>query len=156
MTNQETTRLTAAETAKLLKKQLRTAFKGTKFSVTGSRGTGYGYYSVSWTGGPSSDAVREITRPFEGSSYNGMEDIEEYNKTFLGFDAEGRPLESGMRGIALSRETTEEEIAAAMAELAREGFTRETYPGSLDSAARSMARGTECLLAARHNHLPRD
>ncbi len=52
--------------AKTIRANLRAAFPGVKFSLTGSRGTGYGWYSLAWTNGPTDDAVTAVVRATEG------------------------------------------------------------------------------------------
>ena len=88
----------AVESAKVLKAALRKDFPAVKFSVTLSRGTGYGYCSVGWTDGPSVKAVKAVTDWFEGSTFDGMTDMEEYTRATL---PDGR--RSGLRGVSTSR-----------------------------------------------------
>src|SRR3989304_5086157 len=59
---------------KAIRAALKVSFPGVKFSVTGSRGTGYGWSQVEWTDGPKESAVRALTDKFFGSSFNGMTD----------------------------------------------------------------------------------
>lgn len=47
------------------RKALRSAFPATKFSLTGSRGTGYGWLNLSWTDGPTNEQVAAITDEFD-------------------------------------------------------------------------------------------
>ncbi len=63
-----------AETSRMMKHALRDRFPATRFRVRLSRGTGWGNCSVGWTDGPSTKLVREITRHFEGSGFDGMTD----------------------------------------------------------------------------------
>ncbi len=65
-----------AETSRLMKRALQKRFPATRFSVRLSRGTGWGNCSVSWTDGPSTKLVREITKHFEGSGFDGMTDCQ--------------------------------------------------------------------------------
>ena len=67
-------RLPLALASKLLKRELRAAFPGVKFSVTLSRGTAYGSVDVDWVGGPESEAVAEITEPWSTTSFDGRDD----------------------------------------------------------------------------------
>jgi len=157
--NQKFEWLTAVETAKWLRKALRKAFPGVKFRVNGSRGTGYGYYDVRWTGGPSYDEVKEITRGFEGTHFgtdeHGNQDIEFSVPTFLGVAEDGRPVRSGMRGIALQRDVPEEEIEANVAILRAEwGFTGPEH--NLRNAAEMMARGSEVPRALQYYPLTKE
>ena len=152
---QETVRLTAPETAKWLRKALRKTFPGVKFSVTGSRGTAYGYYDVRWTGGPSRDEVDEVTRPYRGSYFDGMQDMEVRIKTYLGMTDDGSPVESGMRGIALQREVPEEEITANIDILRNEwGFVGPAY--NLRNVAEMMAKGVEVPRALSYYALTKE
>ena len=67
---------TPGETSKIMKRMLRKRFPAVKFSVRLSRGTGWGNCSVAWTDGPSTKLVKEITRQFEGSGFDGMTDCQ--------------------------------------------------------------------------------
>lgn len=69
---------TAAESAKLLKTMLREAFPACKFSVTLSRGTGYGNCSVRWTDGPTPKRVDAIANEFVGKTFDGSDDSTHY------------------------------------------------------------------------------
>ena len=86
------TTLSPTDAARWLRKDLRKAFPGCKFSLTGSRGTGYGYYDCRWTGGPSEEEVREIVRPYQGSYFDGMTDCEVGIATAVGIASDGGVL----------------------------------------------------------------
>lgn len=62
------------ETAAAMRKALKTAFPGVKFSVRMATGTAYGWIDVAWADGPSDTQVRQITRVFQDSYYDGMSD----------------------------------------------------------------------------------
>lgn len=51
--------------AKEARKAIRAAFPGVKFSLTNSRGTGYGWIHLSWTDGPTSREMDEFIAPFD-------------------------------------------------------------------------------------------
>ena len=107
-------RASAPESAKLLKKTLRAAFPAVTFSVKLSRGTGYGYCDVSWTDGPTRQRVEAVVAPFEGSHFDGMQDLEEHVDSFM---PDGRL--TGLRGIHCNRQISAgfaRRIAAAVAE----------------------------------------
>ena len=55
--------------------ELKRAFKGVKFSVRSD----YSSVNISWTDGPTADQVEAIANRYEEGSFNGMEDIYEYN-----------------------------------------------------------------------------
>lgn len=65
---------TVTETGKAIRKALREAFPGVKFSLRGSRGTGYGWFSLSWTDGPTTSQADAITNGFRSSYFDGMTD----------------------------------------------------------------------------------
>lgn len=46
------------------RKAIRAAFPGVKFSLSGSRGTGYGWLHLKWTDGPTDRQMRETVEPF--------------------------------------------------------------------------------------------
>lgn len=68
--------LSATETAKIIRKALKTTFPATKFSVTTRRGTGS--INVSWTDGPTRDRVEAIACQYQGGGFDGMIDLQ-YN-----------------------------------------------------------------------------
>lgn len=59
----------------LIRKALKEAFPGIKFSVRGSSYSMGASTTVSWVDGPSDKAVKEITDQFEGTSFDGMIDL---------------------------------------------------------------------------------
>lgn len=65
---------TVVETGKEIRQALRRAFPGVKFSLRGSRGTGYGWFSLSWTDGPTDRAASAICGGFRSSYFDGMDD----------------------------------------------------------------------------------
>ena len=70
----ESVSYTVVETGKEIRRALRLAFPGVKFSLRGSRGTGYGWFSLSWTDGPTASQVDAITNGFRSSYFDGMDD----------------------------------------------------------------------------------
>ena len=87
---------------KAIRAALKLAFPGTKFSVTGSRGTGYGWSRVSWTDGPSDHRVRACVAPFFGSQFNGS--IDGYDPTHNYFTFEGETYSAGGSGFNTTRD----------------------------------------------------
>lgn len=65
---------TVKETAVAMRRELRDAFPGVRFSVRMSRGTGYGWLAVVWEDGPTRKEVEAITRGFQSLAFNGMDD----------------------------------------------------------------------------------
>lgn len=64
--------VTHTDTNKMIRKVLKEAFPDTKFSVKKSNSS----TRVQWEDGPSIEAVKNITRNFEGASFDGMLDLE--------------------------------------------------------------------------------
>lgn len=102
--------LSTKESAALLRKALRAELPGTKFSVRMSRGSAYGNVHVEWTGGPSVDEVEAITGPFEGASFDGMQDLMEYQSRPISVDENGEPQLSGLN-LILHHRNREQEVA---------------------------------------------
>lgn len=72
--------LSCAETAKLIRVQLKAKFPGIKFSVKSSVYSGGASIDVGWTDGPTGAMVGAIVKPFEGRGFDGMIDLA-YSKT---------------------------------------------------------------------------
>ena len=71
---EQTTYLSCAETAKLVRKALKENFSSQKFSVRSSTYAGGASIDVSWTNGIPSDEVNKICSQFNGSGFDGMVD----------------------------------------------------------------------------------
>lgn len=68
--------LTGREFSRHLKAMLADRFPRVAFRLRGSRGTGYGYYYVSWTDGPTEAEVADVTNLAESTRFDGMIDCE--------------------------------------------------------------------------------
>lgn len=153
MTNSNAkTRLPAADSNRLMKKALKVAFPGTKFSCRMSRGTGYGNVHVDWTDGPTVEQVQEVTRRFEGQGFDGMTDSSYHKPTAI--EVAGATFESGLSLILLSRSYGAESFARATAELRAEGYVG--TDDELRGAARAVLNGIPAVCAAEHHHLRRE
>lgn len=75
----QTRYLTCADTAKELRKALKAAFSDIKFSVRCHHSS----IRVSWTDGPTDNAVRQVSNKFEGASYDSSEDLKSYRTSIL-------------------------------------------------------------------------
>jgi hypothetical protein len=71
----ETTRDTCAQTAKRIRKALKTAFPGVKFSVRSKTYSGGASINVGWDFGPTEKEVSRIAKRFESSTFDGMIDL---------------------------------------------------------------------------------
>ncbi len=70
--------LTTAETAKLLRQELKRRFPATKFSVRSHVYAGGSSIDVGWTDGPTEQRVKSITAHYEGADFDGMIDLKTY------------------------------------------------------------------------------
>ncbi|GAA3510068.1 hypothetical protein GCM10022234_00320 [Aeromicrobium panaciterrae] len=104
---------TVKETGQEIRKALKAAFPGVKFSLRGSRGTGYGWFSLSWVDGPTTGQVREITGGFQSSYFDGMDDSNHHIPATMYADPDGviREHRFSCKGVNGSREYTPEAIA---------------------------------------------
>lgn len=66
---------TVKETATEVRKALRAAFPGTKFSVRMDRGTAYGWMRCDWTDGPTVDQVTPLLARFESERWSGTDEL---------------------------------------------------------------------------------
>ena len=71
----------AAMCAKEIRKELKTAFSGIKFSVTSSTFSMGNSVDINWTNGPTREAVETVTKKYQYGHFNGMEDIYEYSNS---------------------------------------------------------------------------
>jgi hypothetical protein len=79
----ETRRLSCAETAKLIRPILAKNFPGIKFSVRSSTYSMGASIDVSWDMGPATREVDKVIGGFEGSSFDGMNDLKSYQDCWL-------------------------------------------------------------------------
>ena len=74
MKSGQTTYLSVTATATLVRKALREAFPDFTFSVRSKSYSGGASINVRWTDGPRVSDVEAITKVFEGSTFDGMQD----------------------------------------------------------------------------------
>lgn len=70
-----------ADVAKLVRKDLKAAFPGVKFSVRIERYAGGSSINVNWTNGPAEEKVEAVAGHYCAGDFNGMDDIYEYNNS---------------------------------------------------------------------------
>ncbi|MDI7862545.1 hypothetical protein MRS76_11290 [Rhizobiaceae bacterium n13] len=75
--------LSCAETAKLIRNQLKAKFPGVKFSVRSDVYAGGASIRVNWIDGPTVALVDDIVKPFAGSGFDGMIDMKFGKTAFL-------------------------------------------------------------------------
>ncbi len=116
MTDIPVRRLSCAETAKLIRAELKTVFPGVKFSVRSRTYAGGASIDVSSTDGPSSQAVEVATDKFRRADFNGM--IEYRAPTlFANEDGSYEEVRYGADFISGHREMSEEARSALLAEV---------------------------------------
>jgi hypothetical protein len=67
--------ITCADTAAMLRKALKESFKGIKFSVKSRTYSMGASIDVRWEDGPNAAQVEAITNRFQGSYFDGMQDL---------------------------------------------------------------------------------
>lgn len=67
--------ISSVDCAKLIREALKARFPDTKFAVRTQRYSGGSSIDVTWTDGPSLREVQEVTRRFEGETFDGMIDM---------------------------------------------------------------------------------
>lgn len=68
-------RLSVAETAKLVRKDLKREFPGVKFSVRSHSYAGGASIDVDWTDGPTRNSVDAVIKRYAGARFDGMTDL---------------------------------------------------------------------------------
>jgi hypothetical protein len=75
--------VSAADTAKLVRKALKARFPDTKFSVRTDVYAGGASVRVGWTDGPTDSEVQEVTQAYAGAGFDGMIDLKVYAQHWL-------------------------------------------------------------------------
>jgi hypothetical protein len=77
----QTTYISCADTAKLIRAKLKEAFPGTRFSVRSNVYSGGASINIGWTEDtPKHDEVKAVSDPFEGATFDGMQDLKSYKE----------------------------------------------------------------------------
>jgi hypothetical protein len=103
-----------AEVTKIIRKILKASFAGIKFSVRLSRYAGGSSIRVSYTNGPTVEAVKALIGDFEGASFDGMIDLKSYKES----EYNGETVQFGNDYLFVERDYSEAVEAAAKAEIA--------------------------------------
>ena len=104
----------ATETAKVVRRELRVNFKGTKFYVRTSKYAGGSSVRVTWVDGPTKDEVDEIVGWMHGGNFDGMTDSMSYHDSTLF----GERVHFGNSFIFLNREISVDMFREAVAVVA--------------------------------------
>lgn len=130
--------LSPAELAAEVRKVLKTAFAGTKFSVTSKRFSMGSSVDVRWTDGPPAREVDAVLAPMQGVTFDGMTDSKGYQPATL---PSGEVVKHGS-WLMTSRDVSDYDarVAAAL-EVLVAGFTPTTPRARLaEDAARAVGR----------------
>lgn len=68
-----------AQAAKLIRKELKTAFPGVKFSVSSTSYSGGDSVRIEWVNGPTRSQVQDISDKYQYGHFDGMTDCYEYS-----------------------------------------------------------------------------
>ena len=127
--------MTAAETAKMIRKVLSESFPGVKFSVRSKTYSGGASINIRYTGGPANKLVESVVSVFEASYFDGMLDYQGSRYAKL----DGKKIRFGADYISVNRHHTDAEVARAINGL------RNKYPGNF---ARMEAEGADISVEA--------
>ena len=101
--------------SKNLRRELKDLFPKTKFSVRCKSFSGGDDINISWTDGPTTEAVEKISGKYQQGSFNGMEDIYEYSNNNVWPDVFG-----GAKYVMTNRSYSNEAYLQAVAEIEKE------------------------------------
>lgn len=77
------TYIRAADTAKLIRAQLKKHFPTCKFWVRSQTYAGGASIDIDWVDGATTEQVDKIVKPFSGAGFDGMNDYKTHNKAYL-------------------------------------------------------------------------
>jgi Large polyvalent protein associated domain 29 len=154
--------LTCAETAKLVRAELKKHFPGVKFSVRSKTYGGGSSISISYVGGPASRTVEDAVNWLQGCDFDRMIDMKTYRAAVLVANEDGsyEEIRSGANFIHAQRGidpgeyrtvggemTIVERAAAALEEEAQGHFEREArYAEERDPGGKATANRRACEL----------
>lgn len=105
--------ITVTETAKLIRKELKKNFAGTKFSV--AQRSGGLTICVEWLDGPSEPAVNKIVKRFQGASFDSSIDLQSYvDSTY-----EGEEVHFGANYVTCRRKKSRVFVEAIVAQFSQ-------------------------------------
>lgn len=107
--------VSVADTAKEVRKALKAAFPGQKFSVRSHSYSGGASINVNYVDGPAAEAVEEVAHQFQGASFDGMIDLKSYHSS----EFNGEVVHWGADYVFVRREfspAVQEEAKAFVAE----------------------------------------
>lgn len=121
-----------AETAKLIRKALKEAFPGVKFSVRSDVYSGGSSINVRWTDGPTAKMVESVAGTFSGAYFDGSIDYKGYTKAMI----DGETVHFGADFVFCNRDTTrtflEKVVAAGIRKYGLDRFSGVRIAASCD------------------------
>jgi Large polyvalent protein associated domain 29 len=118
-------RLSTAATAALVRKAVKTAHPGVKFSVRSKTYAGGASIDVSWTDGPTVPQVEATAKLYQGATFDGMTDSTHYHDSLLSTDDGAEVVSYGTDFVFCNRRLSAEFIGQLENELA--ALTGEPY-----------------------------
>lgn len=112
--------ISTTDTAKLIRKSLKEAFVGVRFSVISDKYSGGSSIRIRWIDGPTTEQVDEIVGRFEGSYFDGSIDYKGSRFAMMG----GEQVHFSADFVFTTREHSDEAIVDAVTSLVTE------YPGN--------------------------
>jgi hypothetical protein len=106
--------ISTADTAKLIRSALKAAFPGTSFQVRSKSYAGGSSIDVHWTDGPTQGQVLAVTNPFEGATFDAMQDLKESRIV----EVNGEKIRYGADYVFAKRAYSEAVRIAVMTEVA--------------------------------------
>ena len=126
-TKEQTTYLTVAEVAKLVRRSLKEAFPGVKFSVRSKSYADGSSIHVKWIDGPSEPAVKEVVERFEGGYFDGMTD---YKGSYI-HELNGKRIDFLCDFIFTERHYSDEVYGTVLKEIWK-GYRGDAEPPSVE------------------------
>ena len=141
--------LSPAETAKLVRKALKDAHPGVKFSVRTHTYAGGASVRVYWTDGPTSRQVEVTARRYAGADFDGMTDMKSYHDTLLSTEDGAEVVHFGANFVSCQRRLSDEFYAELESEIA--DFTGEPYDSSTAYHATALGDSWDSPRELCHN-----
>jgi hypothetical protein len=105
--------LSVTDTAKLVRAALKAGFPGVKFSVRSDKYSGGASIDISWTDGPYEKDVEKVANRYQGTDFDGMQDMKIYRSgTLIGLPGgEVEEVKFGADFVFTHRELSPEYLA---------------------------------------------
>lgn len=144
--------LSAAETAVLVRKALKSAHPGVKFSVRSNNYAGGASIHIGWTDGPTDPQVQQTARLFAGATFDGMTDMTSHHDSLLSTEDGAEIVHFGADFVQTHRTLSNEFRAELENEIAE--FTGEPYNHSKAYHAAALGSTTDepATLCVNHHN----